>query len=70
MDRTMGIPKPRTRRIRTPRPGGVRWARIKAIREQIARGTYDTPEKWECLLDRLLTDLDARPAPRPSRRVH
>jgi hypothetical protein len=28
------------------------------IRRQIAEGTYETPEKWEQALDRLLEDLE------------
>jgi anti-sigma28 factor (negative regulator of flagellin synthesis) len=35
----------------------VRWAKIAAIRKAIARGTYDTQDKWEKMLDRLLRDL-------------
>ncbi|MHC4777406.1 MAG: hypothetical protein ACYTFG_02385 [Planctomycetota bacterium] len=37
-----------------------KWARIAAIRQSIARGTYDTREKWEKMLDRLLHDLKVR----------
>jgi hypothetical protein len=31
---------------------------VAEIRSQIAAGTYDTPEKWEIALDRLLDRLD------------
>jgi anti-sigma28 factor (negative regulator of flagellin synthesis) len=30
---------------------------VAEIRSQIAAGTYDTPEKWEIALDRLLDRL-------------
>ena len=39
------------------RPRSVRWAKIAAIRKAIARGTYDTEDKWEKMLARLLRDL-------------
>ncbi len=31
---------------------------VAEIRRQIAAGTYDTPEKWEAALDRLLDRLE------------
>jgi Anti-sigma-28 factor, FlgM len=31
---------------------------IERVRQEIAQGTYDTPEKWEKALDRLLDDLE------------
>ena len=31
---------------------------IARVRREIAAGTYDTPEKWEVALDRLLERLD------------
>ncbi len=30
---------------------------VEEVRRQIAAGTYDTPEKWEAALDRLLDRL-------------
>ncbi|MBY0527623.1 MAG: flagellar biosynthesis anti-sigma factor FlgM [Gemmataceae bacterium] len=36
----------------------VRTDLVKRVRAQIAAGTYDTPERWEAALDRLLTRLD------------
>ncbi len=33
---------------------------VARVRSAIAAGTYDTPEKWEIALSRLLDDLDAR----------
>ena len=35
----------------------LRAARLKAIREQVAAGTYDTPERFDAALDGLLADL-------------
>lgn len=31
---------------------------IERVRREIAAGTYDTPEKWEKALDRLLDNLE------------
>jgi hypothetical protein len=31
---------------------------IARVRQQIAAGTYETPEKWEKALDRLLEELE------------
>jgi hypothetical protein len=31
---------------------------VEEIRRQIAEGTYETPEKWEAALDRLLDRLE------------
>jgi hypothetical protein len=39
-----------------------RAALVEQIRCEIAAGTYDTPEKWEIALDRLLKRLDAEDA--------
>ena len=36
-----------------------RAALVEQIRREIAAGTYDTPEKWEIALDRLLERLEA-----------
>ena len=47
----------------TDRPSSVepmfRAALVEQIRREIAAGTYDTPEKWEIALDRLLKRLEA-----------
>jgi hypothetical protein len=32
----------------------TRWALIQRIRREIARGTYETPDKWEAVVSRLL----------------
>ncbi|MBX3354194.1 MAG: flagellar biosynthesis anti-sigma factor FlgM [Phycisphaeraceae bacterium] len=37
----------------------VRSAKVDAIRDSIARGTYDTPERMKVALQRLLDDLTA-----------
>jgi hypothetical protein len=34
---------------------------VEEIRRQIAAGTYETPEKWEAALDRLLDRLEKEP---------
>jgi negative regulator of flagellin synthesis FlgM len=36
----------------------IRTELVERIRREIAEGTYDTPEKWEIALDRLLNRLD------------
>jgi hypothetical protein len=36
-----------------------RAALVERIRREIAAGTYETPEKWEKALDRLLRRLEA-----------
>ena len=41
----------------TPEPL-FRAALVEEIRRQIAAGTYETPEKWEAALDRLLDRLE------------
>ncbi len=36
---------------------GIRPALVARVRKAIAEGTYDTPEKWEAALDRLLDEV-------------
>jgi len=52
-----------TNRLRKSDPMGqtVAFRRflVERVRRQIAEGTYDTPEKFEAALDRLLRNLDA-----------
>jgi hypothetical protein len=31
----------------------LRWELIARVRQEIAEGVYDTPDKWEAALDRL-----------------
>ena len=58
----MGVPRYKTDSFRRPRPGGIRWEKVRTVRQAIARGTYDTPDKWDALLDRLISDLRCRPS--------
>ena len=39
-----------------------RAALVERVRREIAAGTYDTEEKWEIALDRLLLRLEAEQA--------
>lgn len=36
----------------------IRTELVERVRREIAEGTYDTPEKWELALDRLLRRLE------------
>jgi hypothetical protein len=36
----------------------IRKDLVERVRREIAAGTYDTPQKWEVALDRLLEHLD------------
>ncbi len=38
--------------------GGIRVGLVARVRKEIADGTYDTPEKLEAALDRLIGRLD------------
>jgi hypothetical protein len=40
-------------------PSGIRLDLVNRVRAEIAAGTYDTPEKWEIALDRLLERLES-----------
>jgi hypothetical protein len=42
-----------------PQPG-LRHDLIARVRAEIAEGTYDTPERWEAALARLLDRLEGR----------
>jgi hypothetical protein len=44
--------------VRGRRRGAMRLDLIARVRREIAEGTYDSPEKWEAALDRLLERLD------------
>lgn len=37
-----------------PRPSRTRWTLVQRVRREIAAGTYETPEKWEAVVARLL----------------
>jgi hypothetical protein len=38
---------------------GMRMDMVERVRSEIAAGTYDSEEKWEAALDRLLDRLDS-----------
>lgn len=48
--------KPATECSREDRP--IRADLVERVRREIAEGTYDTPEKWEKALDRLVERLE------------
>jgi len=51
-------PKTSNRRTKKTRvSAGIRVELVARVRREIAAGTYDTPEKWEETLDRLLDHL-------------
>lgn len=50
----------RARRRRRRFPEGVRADLVARVRQQIADGTYDTPERWDAALDQLSQSLSAR----------
>lgn len=39
-------------------PDGMRLDLIARVRREIAAGTYETPERWEAALGRLLEELE------------
>jgi anti-sigma28 factor (negative regulator of flagellin synthesis) len=39
-------------------PAPIRWDLVERIRAEIAEGTYETPEKWQAAVDRLLDQLE------------
>ena len=49
--------KPRSKASKNEEKG-IRRELVQRIRKEIAAGTYDTPEKWEIALDRLIERLD------------
>jgi hypothetical protein len=38
--------------------GHIRLDLVERVRREIAEGTYDTPAKWEAVLDRLCDQLE------------
>jgi hypothetical protein len=44
--------------VRQTRPTRFRPGLVARVRREIAAGTYDTPEKWDAALDRLLKRLE------------
>ncbi len=56
-----GRPSPAAGRKKQPRPpegAPIRWDLVNRVRREIAAGTYDTAEKMDAALDRLLERLD------------
>ena len=51
----------RSRRMAERDNQPVRINRVNAIKQQIADGTYESDEKIDLTLDRLLVDLEIRP---------
>lgn len=49
--------EPDARRDRGDNDMEVRAELVARVRQAIADGTYDTPEKWEIALSRLIEDL-------------
>jgi hypothetical protein len=41
-----------------PADAPIRTELVERIRREIANGTYETPDKWEVALDRLLDSLE------------
>jgi hypothetical protein len=39
---------------------GIRHDLVARVRAEIAAGTYDTPEKWEAALDRLVRHVQGK----------
>jgi len=50
---------PAVSRSRRPSDPAIRIDLVQRVRREIAAGTYETPEKWEAALDRLLERLEA-----------
>lgn len=46
--------------VKEPRQphGSIRHDLVERVRRDIAAGTYDTPERWEAALERLLQELE------------
>jgi len=57
-----GVPADPIPRKRQPKPRKdarpIRTELVARVRQEIAAGTYDTPEKWEAALDCLLDRLE------------
>jgi hypothetical protein len=52
---TAEVPPPKKKRTKKSAP--IRQDLVDRVKKEIAAGTYDTPEKWEATLDRLLDHL-------------
>jgi hypothetical protein len=49
---------PKKRQRRSSGGAGVRQDLVERVRKEIVDGVYDTTEKWEAALDRLLDALE------------
>lgn len=58
-DRACWRSAPRTSPAAPRDEASVRRPLVDRVRKEIAAGTYDTPDKFEAALDRLLAGLDA-----------
>jgi len=38
--------------------GEIRWELVEQVRREIAAGTYESPEKWQAALDKLLSRME------------
>ena len=66
--RAASAPLPRSRR-RRPTPqhpprslvqdASIRWELVQRVRQELAAGVYETPQKWEIALERLFERLEA-----------
>jgi hypothetical protein len=45
------------KKSRRRKPASIRLELVERVRREIADGTYDTQEKWEAALDKLLEHL-------------
>jgi len=52
---TADVPPPKKKRGK--KQTAIRHELVARVKKEIAAGTYDTPEKWEATLDRLLDHL-------------
>jgi hypothetical protein len=50
----------RNKNLKSPRSSDapIRADLVERVRREIADGTYDTPEKWDAALDRLLKRIE------------
>jgi hypothetical protein len=48
-----------TEPLRAEAPADIRQDLVDRVRSQIAAGTYETPEKWQVALARLLGEVQA-----------
>lgn len=49
----------KTKKQEADKDKGIRKELVARVRREIEAGTYDTPEKWDAALDRLLERLES-----------